>query len=1137
MDVKLLWTGCVNTMLMLICSIYFLHRAEACSKGCSCTESTVTCVNTNLTEIPNWVPSSIRILSLKESPFLKLEKGSLLRFTQLYSLTLRQCNLRQSFEIPKSLRLIDLGYNSFSLQNIATIFKRKERSQIKFIGMSGNRIKLDGNLSVFPKSVQYLQLNGNMLEKIQADDFKDFKNLKRLNLGENGIHSIAKGSFDCLKDLRRIKLYKNNINDLPKRIFQFNPKITWIDLERNNLTQVPDLTGIRYLTHLYLARNRIKKVKGYSFGVRRLLYLDLGSNEIESFDLTGIRYLYLILSNNRITRIEKHSLGMNSKISSILLQQNKITSIAKECFEGIDFISELHLQSNQIRKIERGSFRNMTIEKLLLYNNSLTGMDGVLEGMKIQPRLLLLFENKHLRFIRGSEYSNMKRDSHIYISCQYFQEFSSPFILKARMKCSPSPELMIPSSTPGLKGNGFQCKGVGPYRCYPCKPGEYDPAKDHVGQNGCIHCPYGAFYQDEVAATSCKSCPLGQFVPPDKGPGKSPLDCLTCPKGTNTNTSAGYRACHCLPGYSRTYRFGGCEKCTLEGFKCIRDYPELRRGYWMSWVKMETCKASFVSFISNLDTKDDSYNIETSHFRCNLPLAHKCPIKKSCKGGVNAACNTGYTGVLCAVCQPGYMKQFHKCVKCSSPVVSVVQCIAYFLSFILLCYLMSKLDNVTLVGGEDEDNKRTFADLIQSSVKIIMGFYQVLVRIINALSTIPWPSALTSAMNTFEFVQLSVLRIPSLHCIRSDWRLNAINEFWISLIAMATVPSLVFVYYAVSSALVRCCVSKEAFSKRRTVSFKNYLQSIVLFFFATYPFISTIIFHVLPGSCDKFCTAKENGRCLHQISYLRSDYTVECPGSSNASNFNVIYAYISLLLPIGLPCLLLYLLWRYAPKEHQSANEVAVQQQNGNIQSGTSVPNEEDDYITCDDKNTPLLNSKAAKLQVKSVVAAALKMTYGNYKTSCWYWEFIEMTRKLLTIISCSFLLQDVKIGLYGSILLSIVFVVLHAKIWPMKDSYDNYMQLLALVSVTVNLSYSVTKTSSIGNTDIIENSEDVYALGLMLVSLNSLLIILIVGRFVKEIVMKIVQKLGSCRYCCCWKPHCCQDDHGMNKYDDQLIL
>jgi len=117
------------------------------------------------------------------------------------------------------------------------------------------------------------------------------------------------------------------------------------------------------------------------------------------------------------------------------------------------------------------------------------------------------------------------------------------------------------------------------------------------------------------------------------------------------------------------------------------------------------------------------------------------------------------------------------------------------------------------------------------------------------------------------------------------------------------------------------------------------------------------------------------------------------------------------------------------------------------------------------------------------------------------------MIRKLVMVVASSFLLENVKIGLYSNILLSVVFVVLHARNWPMTDSFDNYMQLLALVSVTLNLCYSVTRTSSIGDADMIDSGKDVFGLGIMLVILNSLLVILIVGRFAKEVTLKFAER------------------------------
>ena len=1092
----------LRVILITLCAAPSVSCVFTCQQNCTCFKTAVKCIKKNLRAVPNWIPHTVRILDLSDNPALQVEHDSFAKFTSLRSLYLSGCNIKNSLELPRGLKGVDLSYNSLSLENVRETFASNVGSLLSNINLRSNGLRLEGNFSVFPKSVEYLRLDGNTLTEVQKDDFKNLTKLRYLNLGSNKLHSIAPGAFDSLNKLRRVILEKNNINELPKRLFRNSPHIQYLVLDENKLTHVPDLTGTRFLNYLTLVRNRIKTVDGYSIGNQGAYHIDLASNEIESFNFSGIRFLKLDLSNNRINKIEKKAFGKNPQLIALLLQRNNISYLTDESFQGIHYVNELHLQRNNLQKLKKGLFRNMSIIKLLLFNNHITEMAGILDGMQSQPTLLLLFGNPGLRYLKTADYQYMKNGSRIYIGCTAFKKFSTPLILKAEVICSPTANLVIDAGTSGLKGNGFLCVGNEPVKCYPCKPGEYDEAVDHAGFNNCANCPPGAFYQDEMASISCKSCPLGQYVPPERAPGKSPLECLTCPQGTNTNTSAGYRACHCLPGYSRTYRFGGCSKCTQNGFKCERDYPEMRQGFWMSWVNMASCKSAFKSFMSNLNTRDDSYDRVTSHFTCSLPVAHTCPMPGSCKGGVDASCNAGYSGVLCAVCQSGYMKQFNKCVPCPSPAVSVIQSAAYFVIFVILCWLMSIMDKITLAGKNNEADKRTFADLIQSSLKILMGFYQVLVRIINAFSYIQWPSTLSHAMKVFEFIQFSILRIPSLHCIRSDWRLNAVLEFWVSLLACAIVPTLILIYFAVQSAFAYRRFSTEEFRRKCKVRGKNCLQAVVLFFFATYPFISTKIFHVLPASCHTFCVAEKEDRCLHEMAYLRNDYSVECAGKNSVRNFSVGYAYVSLLLPIGLPCLLLYLLWRFSPK----VNKAMSQGTRPRLLAKT-------DYIETDDDEPEMNECRAA--EGTSVVAVALKMTYGNYKKSCWYWEFVEMIRKLSTVIASSFLLQNVKIGLFGNILLSIVFIVLHAKKWPMKDSFDNYAQLLALVSVTINLSYSVTRTSSIGDADIIEEGRDVFALGLLLVSLDSLLIILIAGRFIKEIAMKIFTNLKGFTCCC----------------------
>ena len=532
--------GTAYPKIMVVLFATHLIHADSFANDCSNSHSPIVkCVNKSLTKIPNWMPSNITVLDLSHNPFLKIQGNSLLRFTRLTQLSLKHCNLDRPFRIPTTLKKIDISDNLLSIESIAAIFENKEESHILSINAGGNNLNLDGHLSVFPRLVQFLQLDRSILRKITTDDFKGLPNLIHLDLEHSNIHSIAKGAFDTLRQLKYINLKLNRLRKLPRRIFEQNANLSLLNIEWNFLVEFPDLTGIQQLTHLRLMRNRIRVVNAHNIGCNEILSIGLSSNKIESFNFTGIKYYVLDMANNSITHIRQGSLGKNQLISALILSGNKIAVLQKDCFHGIHSINELYLQGNNLRWIEKDAFRDMSIQKLFLFNNNLTGIPGVLQEMKGNPHLLLLFGNPHITFMQTSDYQNMTPNSQIYLSCRSFQTFSLPFVMKAKLICSPSTTLMIRTATRSLVGNGFICKGHWPFKCYPCAPGEYDAAVDGHTQQNCKPCPYGAFYQDEIAATKCKVCPMGQYVLPHKGPGKSPLDCLTCPKGTDTNTSAG----------------------------------------------------------------------------------------------------------------------------------------------------------------------------------------------------------------------------------------------------------------------------------------------------------------------------------------------------------------------------------------------------------------------------------------------------------------------------------------------------------------------------------------------------------------------------------------------------------------------
>ena len=328
----------------------------------------------------------------------------------------------------------------------------------------------------------------------------------------------------------------------------------------------------------------------------------------------------------------------------------------------------------------------------------------------------------------------------------------------------------------------------------------------------CFQCPPGSFYQDEVAALSCKKCRKGQFVPPELSPGKSPLDCLTCPSGTDTNSSANYRACKCPYGFARTYRFGECRRCTEKGFECIKDYPQLKKGFWMTWnisSNGSLSKQAFKAFMMNMETQNRSYDRNTMKYTNHLPVPYKCPIPESCLGGVDAKCSKGYTGVLCAVCDQGYSRQFDRCIKCPKPFVAVLQFVGYIALFVFVCLLITWADKVSFSKSGSSDNlwqkeieHRTLADVILSNLKILLGFYQVLNGVIHAFSYIHWPENLKRAAGAFEYLEFEVLRIPSLRCIKPEWEMNSFREFWFVLIATISLPIFALLYFFIKKAIL-----------------------------------------------------------------------------------------------------------------------------------------------------------------------------------------------------------------------------------------------------------------------------------------------------------------------------------------------
>ena len=1082
--------------LLLILTISPAILLCSCPFQCTCVSQKIDCQGADLTEVPQNINKSVKYVDLSNNPFMRVERETFLNFTQLHTLILNNCGLSHPIDLPSSLQKLSLIDNRITRDSLKAVLSNN-MVPLKFLDIQGNGLNLTSTLPYMPKSIEYIDLSRNDLQVLKRRDLCHCKRLKVIACKNCRLQQVESNAFDYNNELYKVELSRNELIDLPDDLFEYNNK----------------------LAYLILKFNQIENINSSKLKIKHLHVLELGFNKLRTFDLRHTQTLEIGLESNMISRLDDKAFGQNRFIHVLRLHNNNIDTISQGAFQGVQFISELLLYANNLTHVPVHIFKNVVITKLFLHKNQLSNLNGLLLGMRRAPMLLTLFLNKKLKFLNISNFESMSSHSELFITCKNLKGITGSSKLRTSVKCSPSADLTFHSQIHFWAYDGYECHwndDAMQFLCRACPVGSYSNGSARTEQAGmCIKCPPGSFYQDELASLSCKTCPVGQFVPPDRSPGKDASDCQTCPKGTNTNISAGTRACVCLKGFYRFSRFGSCEKCRDDGFECLQDFPQLNKGYWLTWngtgSTEKSCKESFKNFVQNLQTFDNSYDRNTINFSCHLPTPVKCPMHGSCSGGINVSCSSGYTGALCAVCSRGYSRQFNRCVKCPHSLIVILEIIGYFTVFFILCLIISLTDKIFVTNSTENEQKnsferRTFADVIVSSFKILVGFYQVLISVMSVFSNISWPESIKQTIFWLEYIQFEVIKIPSLRCIDPEWEIDSLKEFWITVALTFALPALSLIYF-----LLKLCyfyvrkVECLEFRRSRDICGKNCLKVNALFLFATYPLASTKIIQILPLACHSFCTVKQNGICLHSLSFLRSDYSLPCSVLKN-HKYTMIAAYCSLIIPFGLPIVLLVLLWRYAPTTRLSSNSMHVSSNNPDTM----------DIIDLDGSNVPFsINSEYClhpalhdeEEEEDNVALQALKFAYENYDKRCWYWEVLEMIRKLIMTVGVVVLFNQTNLGLFIIVIIAIAFAFLHALKKPIKNKFENAVQLLSLLIVPLNLTTgAILESNAVKKFGYnVEGHSQAGSFGLIFVIMNSLVVILIIGRFLNAACRKLL--------------------------------
>jgi hypothetical protein len=250
---------------------------------------------------------------------------------------------------------------------------------------------------------------------------------------------------------------------------------------------------------------------------------------------------------------------------------------------------------------------------------------------------------------------------------------------------------------------------------------------------GCFCSPPGSF--NPQPGGGCRFCGENLYSPSNAS------ECLLCP--TNAISSVGSVVCSCVgAGVSNSGFYlsnGKCIACPLFGADCLS----------ASSARTQATLASLPGFWRVLALPNNQSGGVSG------PLVFlSCPFgPAACPSSANGTCNSGYTGVLCAVCEPGFHATASGCLPCtpvSNYLIPVFVCVA--ICFIALFRWVSQ-----------RVNTRSFTNV----VNIFIGWVQVMASASTAYN-IKWPESFQSLINAFKVALFDVFQIASVDCTLLD---------------------------------------------------------------------------------------------------------------------------------------------------------------------------------------------------------------------------------------------------------------------------------------------------------------------------------------------------------------------------------
>lgn len=396
-------------------------------RPCTMIQRTALCNSGKLTNLSVVLPDNTEELQLNYNHIQTLQ-GSDLRYPSLNSLSLASNGLKKlepnTFRVTELLQSLNLANNSLYIGYQETSHALKTLSRLRTLDLSENALN-DEMVNILLQnltSLEYLNLSGNLLQRLDETSFWDLHQLKELDLQRNLIYEIdsafdrnlklqrlnlAFNSLLCLTDFHMTQLVVLNASHnfiewfISRQDLNDTFQLETLDLSDNSLLFFPFLPNRNHLRNLYLSHNKVR------------FYEHLADNST---------------FQNLTTTVEFYNINKN--IDNVTVQ------LWDESLHGdVSSVEILDLRANQVDHFPRGFIHKMSgLSRLTVCTNCLETLNltseqlaGSLYELDISNNRLsqIVADEGTLKALSNLTYFNLSLNNLEWLPARLFSSLSS----------------------------------------------------------------------------------------------------------------------------------------------------------------------------------------------------------------------------------------------------------------------------------------------------------------------------------------------------------------------------------------------------------------------------------------------------------------------------------------------------------------------------------------------------------------------------------------------------------------------------------------------------------------------------------------------------------------------------------------